>query len=81
MDQRTMTISLPPKLVKEVDRKARTEGRSRSELVREALRQYLARQDRWEQIFSYGGEAAARAGVTDQDVARAVKQRRRKRAG
>ncbi len=79
MTQRTMTISLPPKLVKEIDRKARDEGRSRSELVREALRQYLARQERWEQIFAYGEKAAKRARVREGDVARTVKERRRAR--
>ncbi len=75
-----MTISLPPKLVREVDRKARFEGRSRSELVREALRQYLNRQDRWEQIFAYGRNAAEKANVKDKDVTRIVKERRRARA-
>lgn len=80
MTQRTMTISLPPQLVKEVDRKARDEGRSRSELVREAVRQYLARQERWERIFAYGEKAAKKAGITEADVARKVKERRRARS-
>lgn len=80
MEQRTMNISMPPKLVKEVDRTARIEGRSRSELVREALRQYLARQDRWEQIFAYGEQAARRSGVSEREVARTVKERRRARS-
>ncbi|MGH2758241.1 MAG: CopG family ribbon-helix-helix protein [Actinomycetota bacterium] len=75
-----MTISLPPRLAREVDRKARVEGRSRSELVREALRQYLNRQERWEQIFAYSRKAAATADVTVRDVARIVKERRRTRA-
>jgi CopG family transcriptional regulator / antitoxin EndoAI len=76
MAQRTMNISLPPGLVRDVDEAARAEGRSRSELVREAIRQYLGRQARWEQIFSHGRSAARRAGVTERDVMRAVKERR-----
>jgi len=80
MEQRTVTISLPPSLSQEVDRVARAEGRSRSELVREALRQYLARKERWGQVFSYGREAAARVGATERDVVPAVKERRRARA-
>src|SRR5487761_1388825 len=36
----TLTISLPPELAGEVDRLARQEGRTRSELFREAFRQY-----------------------------------------
>lgn len=78
--QRTVTISLPPQLAKQVDRVARSEGRSRSELFREALRQYLARRERWERIFAYGEEVGRRRGVSEDDVIRTVKARRRARA-
>lgn len=37
-----MTISLPPQMVKEVEKVRRVEHRTRSELVREALRTYLS---------------------------------------
>ncbi len=74
-----MTISLPPGLAREVDRVARAERRSRSELLREAFRQYVARLERWEQIFTAGREATRRARVTEADVVRAVKERRRAR--
>ena len=40
-NRQTMTISLPPEMVKEVDRVRRKEGRTRSELMREALRVYV----------------------------------------
>lgn len=76
---RTVTISLPPELARRAERTARTEGRSRSELFREALRQYLDRRDRWERIFTAGEEAASRLGLNEDDVAAAVEQRRRAR--
>lgn len=38
----TMTISLPPKMIKHVELVRRAEHRTRSELVREALRTYFA---------------------------------------
>jgi len=38
---KTWTISLPPKLGREAERTAREENRTKSELVREALRMYL----------------------------------------
>lgn len=41
--RQTMTISLPPKMIAEVERARKEEHRTRSELVREALRVYLAR--------------------------------------
>jgi len=75
----TVTVSLPPELAREVDRVARKEGRSRSEMFREALRQYLARRDRWDRIFAVGEQAAQRLGVTEQDVTAAVKARRKAR--
>ena len=39
---KTLTISLPPKMVDELDRVRRHEHRTRSELLREALRHYMA---------------------------------------
>jgi CopG family transcriptional regulator/antitoxin EndoAI len=38
----TMTISLPPAMAKELERVRKAENRTRSELMREALRQYFA---------------------------------------
>ena len=37
----TMTISLPPSMVKEFEKVRKAESRTRSELVREALRYYI----------------------------------------
>lgn len=39
---KTVTISLPPKMLDELDRVRQHEHRTRSELMREALRQYMA---------------------------------------
>ncbi len=39
----TMTVSLPPRLVREMERVRKVEQRTRSELVQEALRTYLSR--------------------------------------
>jgi len=39
---KTVTISLPPEMVDELDRVRRHEHRSRSEVMCEALRQYIA---------------------------------------
>ncbi|MGI8775129.1 MAG: CopG family ribbon-helix-helix protein [Actinomycetota bacterium] len=76
---RTFTISLPPKLARQVDKQAAAEGRTRSELFREAVRQYIARRERWSQIFSYGEGIASERSLTPTDVDRAVAEERRKR--
>ncbi len=40
--RQTMTVSLPPTMIREVERVRKAEHRTRSELVREALRVYFA---------------------------------------
>lgn len=79
MTPRTVTISLPPALAREVDRIARVERRSRSELFREAFRQYAARLERLERIFAYGKQVGKQLGITEDDVARLVKEYRREK--
>lgn len=39
--RKQVTVSLPPKMLKEVDRLARVESRDRSEIVREAVRNWI----------------------------------------
>lgn len=41
--RQTMTISLPPEMISQVERVRKAEQRTRSELVREALRTYFAK--------------------------------------
>lgn len=67
-----MTISLPPEFAAEIDAAAAAEGRTRSELLREAARQYLRRRNQWERIFAYGEQAAVRAAVPDEDAVAAI---------
>jgi metal-responsive CopG/Arc/MetJ family transcriptional regulator len=81
---RTVTISLPPELARKIDRAAKKEGRTRSELMREAARQYLERRERWEGLLAYGQQIGGGLRYTEDDVARIVKEERakgRRRAG
>ena len=73
---RTFTISLPPKLARQVDKVAKQEGRTRSELFREAVRQYIAKEERCQQLFAYAEEEARKRGLTEADVDRAVEEYR-----
>ena len=77
----TVTISLAPELAVEVDRLARQEGRTRSELLREAFRQYAERRRRWDQLFAYGTGRAAAGALTEDSVVAAVKSRRSRSRG
>jgi metal-responsive CopG/Arc/MetJ family transcriptional regulator len=59
----TITISLPRDLAEQVDRLAAKEHRTRSELLREAFRRYLASRERWERVLDNGARAAEAAGL------------------
>ena len=57
-----ITVSLPRDLLREAQRVAREEARTRSELIREALRQYLTSR-RWQRLRQWGAETAERLGL------------------
>lgn len=69
---RTWTISLPPALVREAERTAKEENRTKSELVREALRIYLDER-RWRKLQRKTAFQAQALGIrTEEDVDRLV---------
>ncbi len=69
---RTWTISLPPGLVREAQRTAKEENRTKSELVREALRMYLEER-RWRKLQQKTALQAQALGIwTEEDVDRLV---------
>jgi CopG family transcriptional regulator/antitoxin EndoAI len=68
----TWTVSLPPKLIKEAERVAKQEDRTKSELVREALRMYIEER-RWRKLQRETAIKAQALGIkTEQDVDRLV---------
>ena len=75
---RVLSLSLPPDLVREAERVAKQEGRTRSELFREALRRYIEER-RWRGLQRYGASRARRPGMREADVERAVQEFRRGR--
>lgn len=68
-------ISLPPEMAKAAEKAAKVESRTKSELVREALRQYLWGR-RWKELRFYGEEKARQLGMREEDVANAVREAR-----
>ena len=68
----TWTVSLPPRLIKEAERVAKEEDRTRSELVREALRMYIEER-RWRKLQRQTAIKAQALGIkTEEDVDRLV---------
>lgn len=67
---RPITVSLPTDLLREAQRVAKEESRTRSGLVREALQQYLV-SARWQRLRRWGAETAERLGIrTEEDLQR-----------
>jgi len=72
MKASTLTIRLDPELEKQLDRLAASTGRSRSEIVREALRRHLALSQLRELRSRMMPFAEAAGYLTDEDVFRDV---------
>jgi predicted DNA-binding protein len=73
---RTLSVTLPPEMLKRAQSIAKRESRTMSELVREALRHY----DRWawwDEVNAYGRERAKERGLREGDVDRLVHESRR----
>ena len=65
-----ITVSLPHDLLQETQRVAREEARTRTDLIRDALRQYLVSR-RWQRLRQWGAETADRLGLkTEGDLQR-----------
>ena len=73
MNMRTtkvLNVSMPPEMYEEVTRVAREEQRTKSELIREAFRQYQFNR-RWRLLRRWGDETAALMGIeSDEDIER-----------
>ncbi|MDA2911338.1 ribbon-helix-helix protein, CopG family [Nitrospiraceae bacterium AH_259_D15_M11_P09] len=74
-----IAVSLPADLLRETERVAKEETRTRSELIRDALRQYLTSR-RWHRLRQWGTETAERLGLkTEADLQRLLDQAKRRR--
>jgi len=63
----TITISLPPDMLVKVEELMRREGRTRSELIREALRRYFEEQE-WKEILRYGRQKTKEKGISEDQI-------------
>lgn len=73
-----LSLSLPPELLREAERLAKKEGRTKSELFREALRRYIQEQ-RWAELRRYGAQQVQKLGITEPEVERSIAAYRKSR--
>lgn len=72
---KTMTVSLPPEMVKEVERLAAIEKKSKSQLFRDMFAVYeeMQQERRWQNVRKAGTRAAKRLGITsEEDIDRLI---------
>ena len=75
---KVLSLSLPPTLLREAERLAKKEGRTKSELFREALRRYL-QERRWAELRRYGTQQTRKLGLMETDIERLVSEYRKDR--
>ncbi|WP_061250132.1 CopG family ribbon-helix-helix protein [Leptospira alstonii] len=75
----TVNISFEKALLKEIDKIAKREHRSRSELIREAARAYIEKKTRWQAIFDFTSKVSDRNDIAEKDVFNEIKSVRTKR--
>ncbi len=80
MSTTTVNVAFQSTLLREIDRAARAESRSRSELLREAARVYIQRKERWNDIFAMGREIAKTQGISADDVLQEINAHRKSKA-
>jgi metal-responsive CopG/Arc/MetJ family transcriptional regulator len=77
---RVVNMSVDESLYEGVDRLARERGTSRSQVLREALKQYVAAETRWGEMFRWGEDSAGRVGaLSEADVERIIHEYREER--
>jgi len=75
----TVNISFNKELLAEIDKTAKQESRTRSELIREAARLYIGRKNRWERIFAFGSRQVQRLALREEDIAGEIQKYRAKK--
>ena len=70
-----VTVTLPPKLYRLAERIASEEGRTRSEVFREALRLYIW-QRKCQRVSKLGAAKAKKLGLREEDIERLVDEDR-----
>lgn len=78
MKTSTINLSIPRDLLEQADREAKRESRSRSEIMRDALRDYLAHRKNWDRIFEYTERHFRERGLKPEDIEEAIREARKR---
>ena len=73
----TVDISFQEDLLFQIDQIANSESRTRSELIREAVRLYIDRKEEFEGILKIGEQIGSTLEISEEDVMKEIKEQRR----
>ncbi len=73
----TVNVSFPKQLLRMMDAVAKREARSRSELLRAAVRAYVERRQRWDHLLTFWRGEARRTGMKPEDIDTLIAKSRR----
>jgi metal-responsive CopG/Arc/MetJ family transcriptional regulator len=65
--RRILNISIPAPLYNELEAMARHEAKTKAEFAREAIRQYIEREKRWQQIREWGRQTVRELGLKGEE--------------
>ena len=77
MKTKIINISIPDSLLDEADKMAEAEYRNRSDLFREALRNYILYKKELKQIYEYGAKQASKQNISKEKINKLISQYRR----
>ena len=73
----TVNISFQEDFLVQIDQVAYNESRTRSELIREAVRLYIDRKKEFEKIFQIGEQIGSTLKIPEEDVMKEIKEYRK----
>ncbi|MDX9715711.1 MAG: ribbon-helix-helix protein, CopG family [Dissulfurispiraceae bacterium] len=80
MPVNTVNISFQDDLLRKIDKIAKEESRSRSELIREAARMYIEKKSRWSYLFKLGDKVRKETGLSEDGVLKEIRSVREQKA-
>jgi len=77
MKSNTVNISFRQDLLQQIDQIAKEESRTRSELIREAARNYIESKRKWNRIFEFSEKQARKNSLKEADVLTEIEAERK----
>jgi len=72
METQMINLSIPKQLLKILDLQAKKEIKTRSEVLRDAVRFYVNQQNILDQVFEFGDKTAKRMKIKEDDIEKIV---------